>query len=79
MKQEIQWRSLHEWEPEEGQWAILWPGHYGPFTACRVNGEWIICDESDLRHATVAAPLDLPHLTTDAFPPCEPERKGEAA
>ena len=68
MSGELQWQSLHEWTPEEGQWAMLWPGYYGPFTACWINGEWELCEMNDLRHATIGAAIDLPHLVTDAVP-----------
>jgi hypothetical protein len=67
----LRWRSLHGWEPVDGTWALLWPGHYGPFTACWLNGGWSICEDSDLRHATVGAEIALPHLVTDAMPPAE--------
>ena len=66
--QRIAWRSLHDWRPKEGTWAILWPGYYGPFTACWMRGRWTMCEESDFRNATVGAVLRIPHLTTDAIP-----------
>lgn len=68
MQQEIAWRSLHEWEPSEGTWALLWPGYYGPFTACWIDGRWSMCEESDFSHATVGAEFSLPHLVTEAVP-----------
>lgn len=69
----LQWRSLLGWEPADGTWALLWPGYYGPFTACRVNGEWTVCEDSDLRHAVMGAEIALPHLTTDAIPHADRE------
>lgn len=68
MADTLEWRSLHDWTPPEGTWALLWPGYYGPFTACWVTGDWIMCDYSDKCHATVGAVIDLPHLATDAIP-----------
>jgi hypothetical protein len=64
----MEWQSLHEWTPEEGTWAMLWPGYYGPFTACWIGGEWELCEQADLRHATIGAVIDLPHLVTEAVP-----------
>lgn len=37
--------------PESGTWAVLYPGYYGPFTACAVNGEWTMAESVDLHHA----------------------------
>lgn len=67
-KDTLQWRSLHEWEPEEGTWAILWPGHYGPFTACWMRGRWTICEDIDFKHATIGSEISIPHLVTEAVP-----------
>lgn len=53
MTDTLQWHSLHGWEPTEGTWAILWPGHYGPFTACWINGRWTMCEDIDFNNATV--------------------------
>lgn len=64
----LHWQSLHGWEPDEGTWAILWPGYYGPFTACWINGRWTMCEDHDFSHATVGAVFSLPHLATDAIP-----------
>jgi hypothetical protein len=66
--QVLQWQSLHGWAPDEGQWAVLWPGYYGHFTACWVNGQWGYCRPSDLVNATVGASLEVPHLATEAVP-----------
>jgi hypothetical protein len=77
VEQVLKWRSLHEWTPGEGQWAILWPGYYGPFTACWIRGRWTVCEDVDFRHATVGAELDLPHLATDAIPEWD-RLKGDA-
>ena len=68
MTDTLQWHSLHGWEPTEGTWAILWPGHYGPFTACWINGRWTMCEDIDFNNATVGVEIDLPHLATDAVP-----------
>ena len=68
MADRLQWQSLHGWEPAEGTWAILWPGHYGPFTACWINGRWTMCEDIDFNNATIGAEIDLPHLVTDAVP-----------
>lgn len=68
MTDTLQWHSLHGWEPTEGTWAILWPGHYGPFTACWINGRWTMCEDIDFNNATVGVEIDLPHLVTDAVP-----------
>ena len=68
MPDRLLWIPLHDWTPPEGTWALLWPGYYGPFTACWINGRWDLCEDSDFRHATVGAQIDLPHLATDAIP-----------
>ena len=65
---DLRWQSLHEWEPAEGTWAILWPGYYGPFTACWMRGRWTMCEDADFDHATVGAEIEIPHLATDAIP-----------
>lgn len=67
----MKWRLLSDWKPKEGQWATLWPGHYGPFTACYMRGRWTMCEDSDFRHAMVALPFREPSLMTDKFPPGE--------
>lgn len=64
----LTWQSLHEWAPPEGTWAILWPGYYGPFTACWIHGRWTMCEDSDFDCATIGAVIELPHLVTDAVP-----------
>lgn len=64
----LQWRSLHGWEPDDGTWAVMWPGHYGPFTACWINGRWTMCEDIDFNNATIGAEIALPHLVTDAVP-----------
>lgn len=64
----LQWQSLHDWMPDDGVWAILWPGYYGPFTACWINGRWTMCEDHDFRHATIGAVMGLPHLVTEAVP-----------
>lgn len=56
----LHWQSLHGWEPDEGTWAILWPGYYGPFTACWINGRWTMCEDHDFSHATVGAAMYRP-------------------
>ena len=38
--------------PEDGTWALLYPGYYGPVTACVMNGEWSIFDDADKPHVT---------------------------
>lgn len=63
----LHWQSLHGWEPDEGTWAILWPGYYGPFTACWINGRWTMCEDHDFSHATVGAVFSLPHLAKNAI------------
>lgn len=73
----IQWQSLHEWTPRDGAWAILWPGYYGPFTACWINGRWTMCEDSDFSNATIGAEISLPHLVTDAFPVFDAVERGE--
>ena len=42
--------------PESGTWAVLWPGYYGPFTACAMEGEWGMCEDTDLAFAEMWAP-----------------------
>lgn len=64
----LAWQSLHEWTPKEGTWAILWPGHYGPFTACWMRGRWTMCEDIDFKNATIGAEMQLPHLVTEAVP-----------
>ena len=54
------WKFIDEWKPREGQWATLWPGYYGPFTACYVYGRWTMCEDIDLKLATVALPFKAP-------------------
>lgn len=48
--------------PAEGTWAVLYPGYYGPFTACRADGAWRLCEDADLKMATHWTPLDIPAL-----------------
>lgn len=73
----IQWQSLREWTPRDGTWAILWPGYYGPFTACWINGRWTMCEDSDFSNATIGAEISLPHLVTDAYPVFDAVESGE--
>lgn len=62
----LEWRSLHDWTPPEGTWALLWPGYYGPFTACWIMGEWVLCDAPDLDFATVGAVINPPSEAMEA-------------
>ena len=39
--------------PADGTWAVLWPGYYGSFMACAIDGEWTLCEESDLETAVM--------------------------
>lgn len=67
------WQFLYDWAPEEGTWAILWPGYYGPFTACYIGGHWSLCNDEDLHNAICGKPCDIPDpLMSDKFPPMEP-------
>lgn len=68
MKQTLSWRSLEGWRPKEGTWALLWPGFYGPFSACWMRGRWTMCEDADFKNATMGAAVEIPHLTTDAIP-----------
>lgn len=34
--------------PEDGTWGVLWPGYYGSFLACAIDGQWSLADKSDL-------------------------------
>lgn len=54
--------------PEDGTWAVLYPGYYGPFTACWADGAWRLCEEADLRQATCWTPLDIAALTKEPRP-----------
>lgn len=65
------WKFLDEWKPREGQWAILWPGYYGPFAACWLRGRWTMCEDIDFKHAMVAMPFHEPSKMVDRFPPGE--------
>lgn len=38
--------------PEDGTWALLYPGYYGPVTACVMNGEWSLFNDAEKPHVT---------------------------
>ncbi len=56
--------SRREWieneQAQEGDWYLLWPGFYGPFTACWIDGRWFFATSSDLAHATVGRRINAP-------------------
>lgn len=51
--------------PKDGTWAVLYPGYYGPFTACAADGAWRLCEDADLKLATHWTPLDIAALTKE--------------
>lgn len=56
--------------PEDGTWAVIWPGFYGqPFTGCAISGEWMCCEEIDRECAAWWVPdpfAGLDHFTNGA-------------
>ncbi len=53
-------KRIEEQEAREGDWYLLWPGFYGPFTACWVDGRWFFAAAGDLSHATVGRRINAP-------------------